>query len=132
MFPDCVFLECDDENAESLTEELGRYEGMRKLLGECGTFFFPVKKSEEMFLKSLCGKAHHLGMSKGMIRDGITQVLEGPLQGMEARIYKIDRHKRLARLVAPGSSVSGSARTKASESIGPLDILAGLEIVERI
>ncbi len=115
MFPDYVFLESDDEKA--LLEELIQYEGMADLLQDFGTVF-NVQKSEEIFLTLLCGKTHHLGMSKGIIRNGITQIIEGPLKGMEERIYRIDRHKRLARLEAPVSSASKS-------------ILAGLEIVEK-
>ena len=55
----------------------------------------------EEFLRSLCGKEHHLGMSRGYIKDGETHVINGPLVGMERRIRKIDRHKRIARVMLP-------------------------------
>ncbi|MXP76222.1 hypothetical protein GN277_12710 [Lachnospiraceae bacterium WCA-9-b2] len=106
MFPDYVFLETGDERA--LTKEL-MHEEMSLL---------HVKENEKMFLTSLCGEAHHLGMSKGIIQNGATCITEGPLRGMEERISRIDRHKRLARLATPGRMASGS-------------ILAGLEIIEK-
>ncbi|MCI9421134.1 MAG: antiterminator LoaP [Dorea sp.] len=115
MFPTYVFLESD--HADALVEELKQYEGIVDLLRASGKMI-PVQKNEEMFLSDLCGKSHHLGMSKGVIRDGITQIMEGPLQGLEERICRIDRHKRLAKVEAPKSLPQGS-------------ILAGLEIVEK-
>ncbi len=115
MFPDYVFLESDDETA--LTEELNRYRKIAGLYRECEDVPY-VEKNEENFLISLCGETHHLGMSKGVIRDGITRITEGPVLGMEERIRKVDRHKRLARLEVPGNHMPGS-------------ILAGLEIVDK-
>ncbi len=115
MFPGYIFLESDNE--EALTEEWQQYKGVANLLQEKNAILH-VQKKEELFLTSLCKEARHLGMSKGVIRDGVTLITEGPLQGMEERICRIDRHKRLARLKPPEGSVSGS-------------ILAGLEIVEK-
>ena len=115
MFPDYVFLESGDETA--LEEELMRYRKVSELFRECENVSY-VEKNEEKFLVSLCGKKHHLGMSRGVIRDGITRITEGPLLGMEERIRKVDRHKRLARLEIPGSRMQES-------------ILAGLEIIDK-
>ena len=111
LFPECVFLESEDKRR--LSEELKEYKKAKLL---------PVRKSEEMFLSSLCGKDHHLAMSRGVIQDGITWVIEGPLRGWEDSICRIDRHKRLARLAAPKSFAP--ELTKGS-------ISAGLEIVEK-
>ncbi len=115
MFPDYVFLESDDE--EALEGEIMQYGGGAELLKESGALLH-VQKREETFLQSLCGHDHHLRMSKGVITNGVTRITEGPLCGMEGRISRIDRHKRLARLEVPESSASGS-------------IFAGLEIVEK-
>lgn len=115
MFPECVFLESDDGKA--LAEEwmlCGRAAGFSMQHGEIRR----VQRSGEVFLASLCGHARHLGMSRGVIRDGRTRITEGPLRGMEERICRIDRHKRLARLEMPGGFASGG-------------VLAGLEIVEK-
>ena len=77
-----------------------------------------LKPEEEELLKQLCGPEHHLAMSRGVIRKGITYVTEGPLMGREHMIRKIDRHKRIARL---GAVVSGQSK----------EIKAGLEIVSK-
>ena len=75
-----------------------------------------LKPEEEELLKQLCGPEHHLAMSRGVIREGITYVTEGPLMGRENMIRKIDRHKRIARL---GAGVSNHEK----------EIKAGLEII---
>ena len=113
MFPGYVFLESEDE--EILSEEL---EG-------CGLTFrerqslFRIGNKEEEFLKRLCGAAHHLEMSRGVLHQGSARITEGPLKGMEKRISRIDRHKRLARVemtIKPDNHY----------------IQAGLEITEKI
>ena len=48
----------------------------------------------------------------------MTHITHGPLFGMERRIRKIDRHKRIARIEAPLKHISDS-------------LLAGLEIVSK-
>ena len=93
----------------------------------------PVKKSEEIFLKSLCGEGLHLSMSKGVIQDGVTQITQGPLRGMEERICQIDRHKRLARLAVPQSislkkNLTGNM-TSENSVLGSVPV--GLEIIEK-
>ena len=100
MFPDYVFLESED--GERLAKELEQYRKVLTVLGG-GDVLTPVHRDEEQFLLGLCGGTHHSGMSRGYIRDGHTYVTEGPLQGKERLIRKIDRHKRLARLEMPGS-----------------------------
>ena len=57
-----------------------------------------VDSRTEEFLRELGGEAHHVSMSRGVIRNGVTIVTEGPLEGKEAKIQKIDRHKRLAKI----------------------------------
>lgn len=99
MFPDYVFLESEDE--KRLSEELEQYRPFLTALGESNTLI-PVYKEEEEFLRGLCDESYHSRMSKGYIRDGNTYVTEGPLQGKERQIRKIDRHKRLAKLELPG------------------------------
>ena len=47
-------------------------------------------------------------MSTGYIKDGTTYVTQGPLQGREKFIRRIDRHKRLAWLMLRKGKVSGS------------------------
>ena len=115
LFPDYVFLESEDSNR--LCEELrtfGKMSGAR----EGGVDFGPIEPEEEELLKRLCGGQHHLEMSKGVIRDGVAEITEGPLMGMEKQIRKIDRHKRIARVDRGNGRISDY-------------ITAGLEIVEK-
>ena len=57
-------------------------------------------------------------MSRGVICNGVTHVQEGPLQGWEQNIRKIDRHKRIAFLKSPDET---------SELVAKV----GLEITEK-
>ena len=69
-------------------------------------------------MRSLCGEEHHFPMSRGYIQNGCMHVTEGPLKGKEPFIYKVDRHKRLARLKVPFID-------------GMRDMSMGLEIVSK-
>lgn len=59
-----------------------------------------------------------MSLSKGHIREGQTYVTQGPLQGKEALIRKIDRHKRLVRLEVPAGE-------------GTQILYVGLEIISK-
>ncbi len=112
LFPASVLLE--SENEKELREELSQH----KDITGYRTSVVKLNPEDETFLRFLCGKTRHIGMSKGVICNGVTQVKEGPLKGMETKICKIDRHKRLARLQLPkGQNLRY--------------IPAGLEIVEK-
>lgn len=54
----------------------------------------PVSQEEEEFLRKLMGGKEEIGMSYGVIRDGVLKISRGALVGMESRVRKIDRHKR--------------------------------------
>lgn len=56
--------------------------------------FCPVKQEEEEFLMKLTQGKNEIGMSYGVIRDGVLEIRSGVLVGMESRVRKIDRHKR--------------------------------------
>lgn len=115
IFPSNVLLESKNETA--LRAELNQHKGVEGAVGQIWTIL-QMNPEEEKFLKFLCGTKKHIGMSRGVIRKGVTKVTEGPLKGLEAQIYKIDRHKRLARL-----------RTPTGENMRYIP--AGLEIVEK-
>lgn len=101
MFPSYVFLESENEKF------------LREVLDKNSKELFPVEKpgknghliridrEVEELLKYLCGNTHHLEMSKGIIQKGVPRIIAGPLKGMEDRICRIDRHKRLAKLAVP-------------------------------
>ena len=88
------------------------------LVLEDRTMLRRVEPEEEAFLRKLGGPDHHLEMSVGYIRDGVTHVVEGPLVGMERRICKIDRHKRIANILIPAGGLEKS-------------LTAGLEITAK-
>ncbi len=48
-----------------------------------------VDSRTEEFLRELGGEAHHVSMSRGVIRNGVTIVTVGPSEGKEAKIQKI-------------------------------------------
>lgn len=77
-----------------------------------------IEKAEEEMLKEMSGAGRNLSMSKGVIRKGKLQVLEGPLQGREKLIRKVDRHKRIAFLTVEGVG-------------DEMCLQAGLEITEK-
>lgn len=52
-------------------------------------------------IRSLCSNGNLIGMSTGVIKNGIPVVTSGPLKGRESMIRKIDRHKRTAEIVVP-------------------------------
>ena len=102
LFPDYIFMETDDITA--LSQQLEPYRDFTLVL-EDRTMLRRVEPEEETFLRKLGGPDHHLGMSVGYIRDGVTHVVEGPLVGMERRICKIDRHKRIANILIPAGGL---------------------------
>lgn len=98
MFPNYIFLETDEPG--KLFKKLEAYRGIVQMLEDNDQFRI-VLPEEENFLSDLCGKQHHMEMSEGYIRDGMTHVIRGPLMGMEGRIRRIDRHKRIASVDVP-------------------------------
>lgn len=92
LFSALIFLE--SENRNILLEEVGNCSFLRE------NELFSVNRDEEIFLKKLCGEDGNLGMSEGILHKGVPKITRGPLRGMEERICKIDRHKRLARVEA--------------------------------
>lgn len=116
LFPAHVFLESEDENL--LADEIKACFCLQ------GIKLFTVARNEEIFLKKLCGESHNLNMSEGIIRRGIPKIIRGPLKGMESRICKIDRHKRLAKVETTIYSDEPESR------IFPY-LTAGLEITEK-
>ena len=100
LFPHYLFLESEDE--EKLSEELKQYSQVFSVFESEGKLV-RVEPEEERLLRVLCGAGHHSRMSRGYIRDGRTVVTEGPLQGKENLIRRIDRHKRIAQVGMPSS-----------------------------
>lgn len=115
IFPEYIFL--DSEKPQQLSQELEQYRGFLRIM-ESEKLLIPVDEEQQRLLAALSGEDHHIGMSKGVIKNGVTEVTNGPLTGKESLIRKIDRHKRLAHI-----NWSGNGNTRG--------IKIGLEITEK-
>ena len=59
----------------------------------------PLSAEEVAWLQALTNvETHTVEFSRGVIEGDEVKVVKGPLRGQEAKIRKIDRHKRLAFL----------------------------------
>ena len=107
-FPDIIFLESEDP--DTLEQEF---------YDKCpGSRMIRLSSEQKGLFAQLFGAEKHMSLSKGHIREGQTHVTQGPLQGKEELIRKIDRHKRLARLEVPAGE-------------GHLQMYGGLEILTK-
>ena len=115
LFPGYVFLVSDDPG--ELFLRLKKVPGLTKLLGT-GDEIVPLSETEEALLKKLGGEDQIVEGSIGILEQDRIIIMEGPLQGMEGFIKKIDRHKRAAWLEV--------------ELMGrKIETQVGLEIVEK-
>ena len=95
LFPGYVFVVTDYLN--DLYEELKHIDGMTKMIGT-GQEIVPLTDEEVEFIQHFGGEDKIVQMSEGIIENSQLKILSGPLEGMEAFIRKIDRHKRKAWL----------------------------------
>lgn len=59
--------------------------------------YVPLSHDEVAWLQALTNvETHTVEFSEGVIEGDEVKVWKGPLKGQEAKIVKIDRHKRLA------------------------------------
>ena len=115
LFPGYVFL-CS-EDPEQLYIELKQVVGLTKLL-RSDESILPLQEKEEKFLRQVENEENVVELSTGLIEDSQVVIKEGPLKGLESKIKKIDRHKRLAWIEM--------------EMLGEVRLVAvGLEIVEK-
>lgn len=119
MFPGYLFIKTDEKQSyiETLFQEYRmKLRGFKKLLkyDEEGTS--ALKEEEIAFLDDILDEEYVLRMSRGRISNGLTIIDEGPLQGLEKNIRKIDRHKCLAGLYV---------------KVLDKEVNAGLEITEK-
>ena len=96
MFPGYVFISSD--NIEEIYEELKRVPKLTKILQTDKTIT-PISEKEEQLIKNLTNEEHIAEMSVGYIEGAKLIVETGPLEGKEALVKKIDRHKRVAVLL---------------------------------
>lgn len=60
--------------------------------------YFFLQEDERLFLNSLMNEQHVIPTSTGVLNGRQLIVESGPLQGLESRIKKIDRHQRTAQV----------------------------------
>lgn len=99
VFPEYFLIK--ESQRETLRNAFAQWpytEAFCSSIAETSTQLLP---EQEKLLQSFLGKENHMKMSAGYIKDGTAFITQGPLQGKEKMIRKIDRHKRLARLEIP-------------------------------
>ena len=121
LFPGYVFV--DTKTPDLFRIELNKVTAMTKLLSaetETGDKqFIPLSDDEKTLISAFVdGDTHVLKMSEGIIEGDQIRVLRGPLQGYEALVKKIDRHKRIAFI---DLEILGRVKT----------VKVGLEIVQK-
>lgn len=94
LFKGYVFLISD--HVEELYVELKKIPDLTKMIGKKKDIIYPLKDGEVAFLKTFGKNDHIVDMSIGFIEGDTIHITEGPLQGKEGYITKIDRHKRIA------------------------------------
>lgn len=78
-----------------------------------------LSPSEYPYPREMCQWGNLIGMSGGIIKNGILTVTSGPLKGREKLIRRIDRHKRTAEIEIPFAD-------------GKKQVTVGLEIYEKM
>lgn len=116
MFSGYIFLETG--RVEELFYRLKAVPELTKILGD-GREFIPIKDEEKTVLQQMGNEEHVTEMSVGYIVGERVVILSGPVKGIEGKIKKIDRHKRMAVL-----EVRMFGRW--------VDVKVGVEIVEKV
>lgn len=94
LFPGYVFVVTREP--EVLFQKLKNVPAFTRMLGKNDRKFTPLLSQEVALLKEFGGPKHVVGMSHGVIEGDSVRIDEGPLQGHEGIVKKIDRHKRAA------------------------------------
>ena len=115
LFPGYVFVET--EHIEELFFALKTIPELTKIL-RAEDVWMPLGEPEEEFLKRLMGPEKVVKFSKGIIVGDQVIIQEGPMQGLEGLIRKIDRHKRTATI-------------EVEMFMRRMEVSIGLEIVEK-
>jgi transcriptional antiterminator NusG len=92
MFPGYIFIVANEVNR--LFQYLKQIPELTKLLGT-GNEIVPLESYEMAFLQHFTGEKHVVEMSEGYIIGDKVVITEGPMQGYEGCIKRIDRHKRI-------------------------------------
>lgn len=126
LFPGYLFIEVAEqegdlyglEQAELLEEYLQPLSAIARPV--CiGGGFYPIRKEEEAFLRSMMDESYVLGTSIGYVVDESLIVTEGPLIQYADCVKWFDRHKRIGELEL---ALWGEKRK----------VTVGLEVVARV
>lgn len=99
LTPGYVYLRTSMLDIDELAQQVRRAPAFARVLAQDGKII-PLSADEERWLQALAGagEGHVVEPSYGFIEGDEVKVIKGPLRGQEAKIRKIDRHKRLAFL----------------------------------
>lgn len=95
MFPGYIFIVT--EAIYELSLALGQVPKLTKVLGT-DTMPVALEESEVLLLQKILNPGHVAEMSRGMLEGKRLIIKSGPMEGMEAMVKRIDRHKRMAVL----------------------------------
>ena len=94
------FLQTIAEPAISITNaapmSIIQEEFIPSVFGDVPLEVVPLTDEEVHFIQRFGGEEKVVPISEGIIENSQVKILSGPLEGMEACIRKIDRHKRKA------------------------------------
>lgn len=93
LFPGYVFVET--EKIEKFYMELKQVPELTKILGT-GEKWTSIIDEDLRVLEQLLNEERLVAMSTGYMEGDQVMILEGPLEGLETVIRKVDRHKRTA------------------------------------
>lgn len=93
LFPGYLFVVTRDPGR--LFGQLAAVPAFTRLLGS-DEAFVPLSDEEMRIIRAFMGDDHVVEMSEGVIEGDEVRILRGPLRDCDARIVKVDRHKRAA------------------------------------
>lgn len=96
LFRGYIFLE-SNADAKPLLETLSHISTLVTPV-QIGGGFYPIRETEELFLRSFFDETGCIKLSVGKIVNGELLIEQGPLDGKTAWVKKIDRHKRVAEI----------------------------------
>lgn len=102
LFPGYVFIDTDiagTDFAVCVREYIYRSEYVLKLLRYgrgYNDFEYEMNEKEKRIWSKLLNQYDCIAMSKGLIVGDLVQIIDGPLQGLESRIKKVNRHRMKA------------------------------------
>ena len=120
LFPGYLFFVTD--NIEALAAGLANVPNRVRILGDEENSFMALSDAERDWFLAFIDQDRVVRMSEGVIENDQVRITKGPLMGKEARIRKVDRHKRAhswkwtcsAAKLPPASAWRSYARCSAS------------------